>query len=231
MATATLGILMLDTVFPRIPGDVGNAQSYDFPIRMKTIRGATVQRAVFDADPTLLDDFVAGARELEAEGVAAITSSCGFLALLQAQVAGAVHIPVFLSSLMQLPLVHSMAGGRIAILTANAASLTAPVLHSAGISADIPLAIAGLQDVAAFRDAILYDGQDLQTAVIEAEIVKMAQGLLVGYPDVSAFVLECHNLSPYSRAIQLSTGKPVFDIVSFATWVYSAVASKPFPRG
>lgn len=28
-----IGILMLDTIFPRIPGDIGNAKSYDFPVR------------------------------------------------------------------------------------------------------------------------------------------------------------------------------------------------------
>ena len=28
-----VGILTLDTVFPRIPGDVGNATTFDFPVR------------------------------------------------------------------------------------------------------------------------------------------------------------------------------------------------------
>ncbi len=95
MTKPTLGILMLDTTFPRIPGDVGNERSYDFPIRMRTVRGATVQRVVFEADPTLLEDFVAAAQELEAAGVAAITSSCGFLSPLQVKVAQAVNVPLF----------------------------------------------------------------------------------------------------------------------------------------
>lgn len=231
MTTATLGILMLDTTFPRIPGDIGNTQSYDFPIRMKTIQGATVQRAVFDADPTLLEDFIAGARELEAEGVAAITSSCGFLSPLQAQVAQAVHVPVFLSSLMQLPLVYMMTGGRVGILTANATSLTETVLRGAGISADIPLAIAGLEDVAAFRNPILQGETTLDVAAVEVGAVQVAEALLTQYPDIGSFVLECHNLAPYSQAIQAKTGKPVFDIIKFATWVYTGIVSKSFPHG
>ena len=76
--------------------------------------------------------------------------------------AQAVQVPVFLSSLMQLPVVYMSTQGRVAILTANAHSLTDKVLRSAGIAPHIPLAIAGLQDVAAFRDPILQDGAELQ---------------------------------------------------------------------
>ena len=108
MAQKSLGILMLDTSFPRIPGDVGNIRTYNFPVRTKTVAGATVQRVVFEADPSLLDAFIGAARELEAAGVAAITSSCGFLSPLQEGVARAVQVPVFLSSLMQAPLARAL---------------------------------------------------------------------------------------------------------------------------
>ena len=229
MGEASLGILLLDTVFPRIPGDIGNALSYDFPVRMKTIKGATVQRAVFDADPTLLEDFVAGARELEAEGVSAITSSCGFLSPLQDRVASAVQVPVFLSSLMQIPLVHMMTGGRIAIITANSDRLSDLVLKCAGVTPSILLTVAGMQDVSAFSNPILFDGTDLQADVVEEEIIIKAEKQLHDYPDIGAFVLECHNLAPYGHAIQEKTGKPVFDIIDFANWVYRATHKRRFP--
>jgi hypothetical protein len=232
MKEATLGILMLDTTFPRIPGDVGNELSYDFPILMKTVRGVTVQRVVFEADPTLLADFIDGARELEAAGVSAITSSCGLLSPLQDRVAQAVQIPVILSSLMQLPVVYMSTQGRVAILTANAHSLTDKVLRSAGIdTSHIPLAIIGLQDVAAFRDPILQDGAELQRELIEAEILSLVNNLLLKYPDIASFVFECHNLAPYSRAVQAQTGKPVFDIIDFASWIYGGIVKRPFPHG
>ena len=230
MADATLGIMMLDTSFPRIPGDVGNELSYNFPIRKKTITGATVQRVVFEADPTLLESFIEGARELETAGVSAITSSCGFLSPLQEQVARAVQIPVFLSSLMQVPLAHITTQGRVGILTANAASLTDIVLRSAGIAPHVPLAIAGLQDVPAFRDPILQDGAELQVEQVELEIVALARNLRREYPDIGSFVFECHNLAPYGRAVQAATGKPVFDIIDFATWIYGAIEKRAFPR-
>ena len=37
---AAVGILMLEARFPRIPGDVGNAATWPFPVLYKVIRGA-----------------------------------------------------------------------------------------------------------------------------------------------------------------------------------------------
>ena len=230
MTRPTLGIMLLDTSFPRVPGDVGNGSSYNFPIRLKTIAGATVQRVVYDADPTMLAVFIEGARALEAAGVAAITSSCGFLSPLQEQVARAVRVPVFLSSLLQVSMVYATTQSRVAIITANAASLTDYVLRSAGIGPHIPVAIAGLEDVPAFREPILQNGAELDVEQIEREMVAVAGRLLQNYPDVGSFVFECHNLAPYGQAVQAATGKPVFDIIDFARWIYGTIEKRTFPQ-
>ncbi len=129
---------------------------------------------------------------------------------------------------MQVPIAHMAMGKRIAILTANSNSLTEKVLRAAGITADMPIVIAGLQDVAAFRDPILHDGATLQKGLIEMEILSIADKLLQEYPDIGAFVFECHNLAPYGRALQQRTGKPVFDIIDFASWIYSGIVKRPF---
>ncbi len=224
-----LGIMLLDTQFSRIPGDVGHPDSYPFPIRLMTIPGATVQRAVYEADPALLELFIEGARQLESEGVCAITSSCGFLSPLQEKVARAVNIPVFLSSLAKVPCVYAMTQNRVAILTASKPNLTRSILESANIPDTIPLAIGGLQDTPAFRDSILSDGAMLDKTKIKEGVVQIARDLLSEYPDIGAFVLECHNLAPYGNGIAFATGKPVFDIVSFAQWVYSSIVKREFP--
>ena len=224
-----LGIMLLDTQFPRIPGDVGNPDSYPFPVRLMKIEGATVQRSVFESDPGLLELFVHGAHELESEGVCAITSSCGYLSPFQEDVAKGVNIPVFLSSLMQVPLVHAMTQKRVAIITASKPNLNTHVLFHAGISEDIPLVIEGMQDSPAFRDPILNNNPTLNTSAVEEDIVQIASDLLQKYNDIGAFVFECHNLAPYGNAVVSVTGKPVFDIISFAQWVYNSVVKRRFP--
>ncbi len=226
---APLGILMLDTRFPRIPGDVGNPLSYPFPIRKKTVPGATVAKVLSGDTADLLDQFVAAARELEQQGVVAITSSCGFLSPLQKTIADSVRVPVFLSSLLQVPLAHALTQGRIGILTANMANVTQVVLTSAGIMPPIRIAIAGLENSEAFRSAILSDGTHLDRDQIENDVLTLASELLARHPDLSAFVFECHNLPPYTQAVQAATHKPVFEIVSFARWIYRSIASDEFP--
>src|SRR5262245_63915526 len=91
----SVGILVLDTRFPRVPGDIGNAGTFDFPVLYRRVRGATSDRVVRHVDRDLLPLFIEGAQALEAEGVQAITTSCGFLARFQRDLAAAVKVPVF----------------------------------------------------------------------------------------------------------------------------------------
>src|SRR5712691_11794663 len=131
----SVGILMLDTQFPRIPGDMGNAATFDFPVLYHRVAGASPDRVVRRGQRELLPAFVEGARSLEREGVRAVTTNCGFLAKFQAELAAAVSIPVFTSSLMLVPLVQRMLppGRAVGILTVNASSLGAAHLAGAGI--------------------------------------------------------------------------------------------------
>src|SRR5438093_8805428 len=142
----TVGILMLDTRFPRIVGDMGNAATFPFPVRYHRVAGADPDRVVRRGAEGLLEGFVAGARALEAEGVGAVTTNCGFLIKYQAQLAAAVRVPVFTSSLLLVPLVHRMLppGGRVGVMTANAGPLTPDHLTIAGIGAEVHLAVGRL---------------------------------------------------------------------------------------
>jgi hypothetical protein len=229
-AQPSLGILLLDTVFPRIPGDVGNALSYDYPVVLKTVPGATVQRVVHETDAGLLDDFIRAARELEAQGVSAITSSCGFLTVFQEAVAASVRVPVFLSSLMQVPLVHAMTQKRVGIITAHSEKLTELVLSKAGISDQVLIKVAGLQNSEAFSNPILQNGLSLDKGAIEQDMVDLAMSMLDENSDLGAFVFECHNLAPYARAVGRKTGLPVFDIIDYADWVYRSINQRAYPH-
>src|SRR5215510_11123259 len=140
----TVGILMLDTRFPRIPGDMGNAATFAFPVRYHRVPGAEPDLVVRQGAAALLPAFVEGARALEREGVGAITTNCGFLAKFQGELSAAVAVPVFTSSLLLVPLVHRTLppGRRVGIMTVDASSLTAEHFDGAGIGLDIPVAVA-----------------------------------------------------------------------------------------
>ena len=228
----TVGILMLDTRFPRIPGDMGNAATFPFPVRYHRVPGAEPDLVVRRGAASLLPAFLEGARALEREGVGAITTNCGFLAKFQREMSAAVAVPVFTSSLLLVPLVHRMLGPgrRVGIMTVNATSLGPEHLAGAGITGDIPIAVAGLETEKEFTRVLLDNELVLDVDRARAEQVAVARRLVAEHPDVGAIVLECTNMPPYTADIQRETGLPVFDIVSLVTMVHGALVAAGGPR-
>jgi Asp/Glu/hydantoin racemase len=228
----TVGVLMLDTRFPRIPGDMGNATTFPFPVRYHRVDGAHPDLVVRRGAEGLLGAFVDGARALEREGVGAITTNCGFLVKFQRELAAAVAVPVFTSSLLLVPLVHRMLppGRRIGILTVNAPALTRAHLEGAGITGDTPLAIAGLESEKEFTRVLLDDELELDVDAARAEHVKVARQLIAEHPDIGALVLECTNMPPYAADLQRETGTPVFDILSLVHLMHAALVAGLSPR-
>jgi len=228
----TVGILMLDTRFPRIPGDMGNAATFPFPVRYHRVSGAAPDLVVRRGAEGLLPAFIEGARQLEREGVGAITTNCGFLVKYQRELAEAVSVPVFTSSLLLVPLVHRLlpAGRRVGIMTVSAATLGAEHLRGAGIGSDIPIAVAGLETEKEFTRVLLGDELELDVEAAREEHVRVARRLVGEHPDLGAIVLECTNMPPYAADIQRETGLPVFDIVSLVTLVHAALAAGLGPR-
>jgi hypothetical protein len=74
---APLGILMLEARFPRIPGDMGNAVTWPFPVLFRVVRGASPEKVVLQGARGLLPDFVEAAQDLVRLGAEAITTNCG----------------------------------------------------------------------------------------------------------------------------------------------------------
>src|SRR5204862_146417 len=122
----SIGILMLDTRFERFNGDIGNARTWPFPVQYRVVRGATPNRVTRPEGPDMLDAFKAAADEMIDAGVDGITTTCGFLALYQRELADYCSVPVATSALLQVPMVARILprGKRPAILTFSAESLT-----------------------------------------------------------------------------------------------------------
>lgn len=228
----TVGILMLDTRFPRIHGDMGNATTFPFPVRYHRVAGADPDLVVRRGAEGLLPAFVAGAQALEREGVGAITTNCGFLIKYQTELARAVRIPVFTSSLLLVPLVHRTlpAGQRVGIMTVNAGTLTPEHLRGAGIGTDVPLAVVGMETEKEFTRALLDNELELDADLAREEHIRVARRLVAVHPDVGAIVLECTNMPPYTADIQRETGRPVFDVLSLVTLFHAALVAGQSPR-
>ena len=226
----SIGILILDACYPCVPGNVGNATTYEFPVRIKEVRGASIERLLNERDPSLLAPFVEAARELEAEGVRAITGACGFMALFQRQVAESVRIPVLLSSLLQVPFIfRTLAPGRkVGIITANKSCLTKEHFDSVGITSDIPLAVYGMEDQDEFRTSILEEKGTLDSDLIEKEVTEVARRMVRENPEVGAVLLECSDLPPYAAAVQKAVDLPVFDFITMINHFHSATRRKSY---
>jgi Asp/Glu/hydantoin racemase len=225
---APLGILMLDARFPRIPGDMGNARSWPFPVLYKVVKGASPDLVVLRGAQGTLDLFIDAARELVDLGAEGITTNCGFLALFQRELQQAVPVPVVTSSLLQVPQVNRTLppGKRAGIVTISAASMTPRHLEAAGVPLDTP--IIGTEGGAEFSRVILGNELALDRAKAERDVVEAAAALVRAHPEVGAIVLECTNMCPYAAAVRNATGLPVFDIYSLVNWFQLGLSPRSF---
>ena len=226
-----LGVLMLDTRFPRPPGDVGNALTWPFPTQYRIVKGASQSRIMgSEPDPTLLEPFLEAARDLEAHGVRAITTSCGFLAAFQQELAAAVSVPVLSSSLLQVPLVSRLLrpDQKVGVLTERP-HLTERHFRGVGWSPEtVPVVVKSLPPDAVFPTVFIDNGLESDTAILEREMVTFAERVAREHPEVGALVLECTNFVPYSQAMRRATGLPVYDLYTLVTQSYLATTGHDF---
>jgi selT/selW/selH-like putative selenoprotein len=168
---ARLGILMLEARFPRIPGDMGNAETWPFPVLYRVVTGASPQRVVREKAAGLLPEFIAAARELVALGADGITTNCGFLSLYQKELAAAVSVPVATSSLMQVPMIQITLprGKRVGVLTVNAATLTPEHLTAIGVDPSVP--VVGTDAGREFTRVMIDNELTMDVTAAEADIV------------------------------------------------------------
>jgi Asp/Glu/hydantoin racemase len=226
---APLGILMLEAKFPRIPGDMGNAATWPFPVLYRVVRGASPERVVLNGASGLLESFLEAAADLVSLGAEAITTNCGFLSLFQRELAAHVRVPVATSALMQVPWVQSLLppGEQVGVITVSAASLTHRHLDAVGVPRDTP--IVGTEDGREFfRVLIRGESQNMDITLATEDILNAGRALKRQHPNLGAVVLECTNMPPYAKALREELGVPIFDIYSLVTWFHAGVRPRQF---
>ena len=206
-----LGIVMLDTRFPRPPGDVGNPATFSVPTRQVIVKGAwpekVVQTAMSMRANKLVAPFSAMVRQLEQQGALAITTSCGFLVLLQRELQARVRVPVVTSSLLQLPELLAVQP-QVGVLTISASRLGHEHLRCAGVPRDRlgDVLVQGVAPGSEFVRAILGNQPRMDLQQAQADVLAAALALKARAPQLSTVVLECTNMPPYAAAIEAQTG-------------------------
>jgi hypothetical protein len=206
-----LGVLMLDTRFPRWPGDIGHPISFGCPVRHAVVAGAVPGRVVAPASAALATELLFGfaeqAQGLVAQGVFAITTSCGFLVLVQDALQSMVTVPVVTSSLLQLPALLAQ-HRRVGVLTISAGSLGEAHLRAAGVPGDrlADVVVQGVAPDGPFAGPILQDEPRRDFEAAQADVVHAALALRGRAPDVAVAVLECTNMPPHAQAAARVSG-------------------------
>lgn len=228
IAGHAIGIVVLETWYPLLPGNVANASTFDFPVRYKILREATVER-IMGADPALLEMIIQAGHEFEQEGVRAMVGACGYFANYQREAAAALKIPVFLSSLLQVPMIYRALKPeqQVGILVANSKALNQNMLEACGITSEIPIRYLGMEDQPEFRNILEYGGQ-FDYDRFEKEVVDRAKQLVAENPNIGAIVLECSDLPPFAKSVQRAVKLPVWDFITLINWIYYGVVQRTY---
>lgn len=205
-----IGILMLDTAFPRFRGDVGNPCSFTHPVTYSVVRGATPAAIVKGDLAPWVDAFIAAGQELVDAGCTALTTTCGFLTPLRDRVARETSVPVISSALELIPELIA-AGRRPGILTISDTDLSVHHLSAAKVPKDVP--VQGIGD-SHFATAILGNNENLNWEASRKDLIQGANALIRRAPQLDVVVLECTNMPPHAAAIAEATGREVVSILT-----------------
>jgi len=233
-----VGIILLDDVYPGFPGDVRNASAYPFPIQYDVVQGVDIQKLVVEQDKSpYLGPILRAAQKLEWMGCRAIAAECGYFAYFQREVAAALKIPVFMSSLLQVPLAQQLVGPDrvVGILMAQKKYLTDHHLTSVGITLGSNYVVAGAMDDLRCQEfdhlwtgGLRTDPPSAEYDKAEAEFVGVGSEFFHRYPNMGAMVLECTGMPPFARALQRAIEIQVFSWGTLLDYAYSVVVHRDY---
>lgn len=222
-----IGIMLLNVKYPIVPGNVANAYTFDFPVRYAKVTTVDSPR-LHSGDPTIADDLIAVGKELESDGVRAIICSCGYFGYYQKQLTEGLNVPVYASSLLQIPFIKVglKKDQKIAVFNAVERRFTPELLSICGVD-DPSIVIPHSMEFAEEFSAIPRDRPYMNNAKVRQEFVDASKKLVKEHPEIGAILLECSDMPPYADAVQAATNLPVYDFTTMIRWVYNAVAKKP----
>ena len=222
-----IGIISLDTKFPRLLGDIGNPESFRSPTKFIRVPEATVKSIVTPSgvNDQLLVALISAAKQLENENVNVIGTSCGFLSCVQQEIQAVVSVPFISSSLVLIPILQSLFGfeTKIGVLTFDASKLSD--IHLNGQSGQ-NIHINGLEQTGELYQCVVDNHSTIDENLAEKDVLRVARECVTAHPDIKLLVLECTNLSPWKNRLRSEFNLPVFDLVDTLEWINSAYAMR-----
>ena len=221
-----VGILMSDSNIPRIPGDPGHAETFDFPVVYEVLKDFPFQDLI-DVKKDHLDILVSRARALEAKGVELVVADCGLFGYFQEDLEKALSVPFIGSSLDMIPLIGRFlpAGTKVGILTGDTRILKKAHLAASGVSPQ-EVVLAGMEESEEFRRVVLERELSLDPGKMRDDAVSAA--LKLKNKNIGALVIECTNLITFRQDIQEALNVPVYDLVSLIEFWVSGSKKKIF---
>lgn len=221
-----VGIIAVELIYPKLPGNVANASTFKFPVLYETVRFEIEE--LFRGDEKIKQLIIDAAKKLEAQGVRAIVGACGFFAHFQKDVKNAVNVPVYLSSLCQIPLISTGLKNekKIAVIAADGKSITNNLLEKVDAD-DSRLVVFNVGDWESFAP-IRYGKTELDNKALTQDLEKLAKNIGENHKEIGAILLECSDLPPYAYNIQRASGLPVYDFITLINWVEHSVEQRPY---
>ncbi|MGT2911438.1 aspartate/glutamate racemase family protein [Streptococcus cameli] len=221
-----IGIITIDFDYVKMPGNVANASTFNFPVIYEIVKFEIED--LFEGNPDLLPMIIEAAQNLEKKGVRAIVGACGYFNNFQEEIKNAVTIPVYLSSVLQLPIIKMglKAEQKIAVLVADGKGADRSFFAKANASIDdcIVEEIGSLDSFAPIRYIKTY----LDHEKLGNDLADVAERLVKDHPDIGAILLECSDLPPYAAQIQSRVGLPVFDFITLINWLHHSLVQRPY---
>jgi len=227
-----LGVVRLDYNYPPAEGDVDCPGSYDYDVLFRCVPGLTFAMAqAGKMTPEVHAEFEKAVIRLQNKGASGITGDCGFMMAFQKIAAKVADIPVFMSSMVQCPMISVAFDkyDKVLILTANSETLKPQkevLLKERLINVDDSrFVIYGCQDVPGFQ--AVAEGKKVDVEYVTPGMVHMTKDILKKEPTIRAILLECTELPPYADALRKETGLAVFDAITCADFFISARQDNP----
>jgi len=230
-----IGIALFDgRRYPILPGDVANASTYGYPVRLKVIEGLYETPTSWNKTlkvPADIQRIVDTVKSLEDDGVRAVVTACGFFSVAQEILADSVDIPVFTTPLLMVPQIVRLIGSdrSVCIITASERLLVSDYLTAAGIELDMPVNIVGMESSQEFYATHMGGTRTTWDVDLQRrELVEIVRNAVSRFPNIGAFLLECSQLPTFSADIQDVVNLPVFDYIGFIDMIHLSVVQRRY---